>query len=97
MGVKFNREYKDIVHDMTKAIGTIPDCHDFFEMDAADWSELDEKEREQCVQTMADDVFYALGSTPKLSIGSGKVDYDAENHVIKINSGNNIVHIVKLI
>ena len=97
MGVKFNREYKDIVTDLAGAIGAIQDSYEAFEMSSSDWSELDAQEREQYLRTFADDIFYGLGSSPKLDIGSGAVEYDAANHILKVYSEGNVIYLIQLI
>lgn len=97
MGVKFNRHYPDIVHDMAKAVSAIPDCYAFFDMTSAEWDELDSDEQQAVVQTAADDIFYGLGNDPVVTVGSGKIEYDAANHIIKICSVPQVVHIVHLI
>ncbi|TLS52558.1 hypothetical protein FE782_07935 [Paenibacillus antri] len=97
MGVKFNREYKDIVTDLANAIGTIDDSYEAFEMDADDWSALASAEQAEFMRTLADDIFYGLGSMPKLSIGSGTIEYDPANHVLKVHSHENVVHVIQLI
>ncbi|WP_199614135.1 hypothetical protein [Paenibacillus alkalitolerans] len=97
MGVKFNREYKDIINDMVYSIGSIADCHECFEMSRVDWDSLDGNERTECIRTLADDIFYGLGSSPRLAIGSGKVEYDPDHHLIKVYPDPKIVHVIKLI
>jgi len=97
VGVKFNREYKEILTDLTHAVSTIPDCHDFFEMNGADWQKLREDEKVELVQTLADDIFYGLGLDPQMEVGSGQIEYDPKNHVIKVTTDPQVVHIVRLI
>ena len=97
MGVKFNREYKDIVTDLANAIGSIDDSYEAFEMEADDWSALPSDERAEFMRTLADDIFYGLGSLPKLSIGSGTIEYDPANHVLKVHSHEKVVHVIQLI
>lgn len=97
MGVKFAREYKHIVQDLAEAILTIEDGHEAFEMSAEDWSSQDESERLECMRTLADDLFYGLGQSPSIEVGSGKIEYDAGNHIIKVHDGDNVIHIVQLI
>lgn len=97
MGVKFNREYKDISDDLTKAIETIADCYTFLEMNAEDWNELTADDRHECVRTLSDDVFYALGSSRTIHVGSGTIEYDAEKHLLKVSAAPSLVHIISLI
>lgn len=79
------------------AIAEIPDCHDMFEMTAEGWSELLDEERLEIIRTLSDDIFYGLGSIRQLHVGSGQIEYDPSNHVIKVTSGTQVVHIIRLI
>lgn len=97
MGVKFGREYKDIINDFSRAIRYIDGLHEFFEMRTQDWEKLGEREQEACVTTLADDVFYGLGASPTLHVGQGVIVYDKSNHIIKVFSGENVVHVVNLV
>jgi len=97
MGVKFNREYSDIVTDLSKAISEIPDSYAFFEMTEEDWSGLDADERSEVFRTLSDDVFYGLGSSPSIKVGSGQIEYDPKSHVIKVTAGAQVVQVVRLI
>lgn len=97
MGVKFGREYEDIVKDLTAAIRLIDDAYDFFEMSLHDWESLDEEEQTACLTTLADDIFFALGQSPQISVGrQGKLSYHASRHVITVSQGERVT-IVKLI
>jgi hypothetical protein len=97
MGVKYNREYSLIVQDLTDAILAIEDGYEAFEMTAEDWAESSESDRREYMRTLADDLFYGLGRFPSISVGSGKVEYDAPNHVIKVHDGLNLVYMIRLI
>ncbi|MEX2415898.1 MAG: hypothetical protein WD424_07125 [Paenibacillaceae bacterium] len=97
MGVKFNREYEDIVEEMAKAIISIQDCYDLFEMNQEEWSLMGQEEQKACILTLADDIFYGLGNLPILTIGSGKIEYDASNHILKVTSVPQVTHLIHLI
>lgn len=97
MGVKFNREYEDISEDLSQALLSIEDCYEFFGMEAIDWQDMDHEERYECVRTLSDDLFYALGTDPKLGVGSGTVEYDKSKHMIKVTVNSQLTHVVKLI
>jgi hypothetical protein len=96
MGIKFGREYGEIIDDFTKALSNIGDLYTCFEMSEADWRQLEEEERDDCVRTLADDVFYGLGTEGSLAVGSGTVSHDAERHVLKVHSQPDITAIVYL-
>lgn len=97
MGVKFNREYEHIVEEMAQAIITIHDCYDLFEMSKEEWNELDRDEQIGCITTLADDIFYGLGNLPELRIGSGKIEYDAANHILKVCAVPQLTHLIHLV
>jgi len=97
MGVRFNREYRDISEELTRAIETIEDCYEFLEMEREDWLDMDREERHECVRTLSDDIFYALGTEKIISVGSGTVEYDASRHRIKVTASPQITHIIMLI
>lgn len=97
MGVRFNREYRDIVRDLGAALGQIDNCFSAFEMEQSDWDGLDREEQIEFLQTLADDIFYGLGSEPHIAIGEGKVQYDPTNHLIRVWTDSQIVHLIKLI
>lgn len=97
MGVKFAREYGDIHRDLTAAISQIKGVFEFFEMTETDWNALSDEERHECVRTLTDDLFYALGADPKLNVGQGSIRYDPVRHVIKVSSHGGLTTIVSLI
>lgn len=97
MGVKFGREYVDIIEEMSDVMSGVEQCHEWFEMSGEDWLQMDESERRACISTMADDIFYGLGADPSISFGSCQIHYDADNHIIKISADDNIVHVIRLI
>ncbi|MDP5274679.1 hypothetical protein [Chengkuizengella axinellae] len=96
MGVKFAREYDDIISDLSKVIGGIPQFYDFLDMNEKDWLSLDESEQKECLKTLTDDVFFALGSSSKISLGQGTVIYDKQKHRIMIDV-NNVINMISLI
>ncbi|NDI34829.1 hypothetical protein [Chengkuizengella sediminis] len=96
MGVKFAREYDDIVSDLSEAIANIPQFYDFLEMEENDWGSLDESGQKEYLKTLTDDVFYALGSISQIRIGLGTITYEKSKHRIKVKV-NNIINVVSLI
>ncbi|GAA3405912.1 hypothetical protein ACFFNY_26095 [Paenibacillus hodogayensis] len=97
MGVRFNREYRDIVRDFGTALGQIDNCYEMFEMERDDWESLDREEQIEFLRTLADDIFYGLGSEPLIEVGEGKVQYDSSNHIIRVWTDSQIVHLIKLV
>jgi hypothetical protein len=96
MSIKYTRDYDKILDDLSRAISTIPQFYETFEMDDAEWIGLDENEKAVCLRTLADDVFYVLGSDPSAPVGPGLAEYDPGHGVIKITASPQLVHVVSL-
>jgi hypothetical protein len=98
VGVKFAREYEVIIEDLVQAIGEMPGCADLLEIDPEQWVELEEADRAECLRTLADDIFYGLGSEPVLPLGDGVITYDPSNHIIQVKyEDDKVIRIVHLI
>ena len=87
MGVRYGREYSDIIQEVAVALENVDGLNDFLNMHEEQWHSLDAKDRWECVRTISDDVFYALGQETTMAIGSGYVEYDAKRHVLKVYDG----------
>ncbi|NBI31052.1 hypothetical protein [Chengkuizengella marina] len=96
MGVKFAREYDEIVLELSEAIANIPQFYDFLEMEETDWESLNDSGQKECLKTLTDDVFYALGTSSQISLGQGTITYEKRKHRIKIEV-DNMINIVSLI
>lgn len=98
MGVKFAREYETIIEDLVQAIGGMPGCADLLEIDPQQWVELEEVDRAECLRTLADDIFYGLGSEPVVPFGDGVITYDSGNHIIQVKyEDDKVIRIIHLI
>lgn len=97
MGVKHGRDYEYILADFTEAVGRIPDCYVFFEMEPAEWEGLSAEERHEVLEALAEDLFFGLGSEPVIAVGSAVVIYDPEVHRINVLIGEEELTSVKLI
>jgi hypothetical protein len=98
VGVKFAREYEPIIADLVQAIGEMEGCAELLEIEPEQWVGLDEDERQECLRTLADDIFYGLGSEPVLPFGDGLITYDRIKHTIHIKyADDKIIRIVHLI
>lgn len=97
MGVKFGREYEDIMSELSDALVRMDNVHDSFEMNAEEWQQLVDEERTECIRTLADDLFYALGADPVIYVGAGKVIYDREHHIIKLVITDKEVQLIYLV
>lgn len=96
MGVKFAREYDEIILDLTAAIQEVEQFYEAFEMDRVTWDDLAKEEQTECVRTLADDIFYGLGMEATLHVGKGIIHYDGRKHVITVNDGEKCINIVYL-
>lgn len=96
MAIKYTRDYDRILDDLSAALVSVPGFHEAFEMEAEDWNGLDDNEKAVCVRTLADDVFYVLGSDPSAPVGEGSAEYDAAHGVIKIHASSQLVHVIAL-
>jgi hypothetical protein len=98
VGVKFAREYETIIADLVLAIGEIKGCAELLEKDDGQWAQLDDAERSECLRTLADDIFYGLGTEPVLPFGEGVIAYDKNKHTIQVKyNGQKIIRLVHLI
>ncbi|GAA0138152.1 hypothetical protein YSY43_49930 [Paenibacillus sp. YSY-4.3] len=97
MGVKHGREYEFILAEFTEAVGRIPDCYVFFEMEPDEWKGLSKEEKHEVLEALAEDLFFGLGSEPVITVGSGVVIYDPEAHRINVLIGEEELTSVKLV
>ncbi|MEK3732717.1 MULTISPECIES: hypothetical protein [Paenibacillus] len=97
MGVRHGRDYGDILADLTEAVGRIPDSYLFFEMDPEDWGHLGHQEKSEVHEALAEDLFYALGTEPVISVGSGVVIHDKTNYRIHVLIGDEEAAFVALV
>ncbi|TJY40752.1 hypothetical protein E5161_16530 [Cohnella pontilimi] len=96
MTIRYTRAYDRILDDLSNALATIPKFYEAFEMNDTDWNELDDNEKDVCIRTLADDVFYLLGAEPSAAVSTGSAEYDAGHGVIKVTAGPQLVHVVSL-
>ena len=96
MAINYTRAYDHILDDLSRAITTVPQFYEAFEMEAGDWESLSKDEREICIRTLADDLFYVLGTEASTAVGLGSAEYDSSHAVIKITANAQLVHVVSL-
>jgi hypothetical protein len=98
VGVKFAREYEDIIAELVQTIGELDGCADLLEIDAEQWIELEEADRAECIRTLADDIFFGLGTEPVLPFGDGVITYDHGKHTIHIKyADDKVIRVIHLI
>lgn len=85
MGIKYTREYEDIIKDLSAAIYQIQNFYEFFDITLEDWDNIPESEKKECAVTLADDIFYALGNNPILSVGDGIITHNTGNNIIIVS------------
>jgi hypothetical protein len=96
MAISYTRAYDHILDDLSRALITVPQFYEAFEMEQSDWESLNKDEREVCVRTLADDLFYVLGADFKTDVGLGSAEYDSHHAVIKVIAGPQLVHVIPL-
>jgi hypothetical protein len=96
MAISYTRSYDHILDDLSRALATVPQFYESFEMDAEDWASLSKDEQDICIRTLADDLFYVLGSESSAEVGLGTAKYDSGHAVIRVTSGAQLVHVVSL-
>jgi hypothetical protein len=96
MAISYTRSYDHILDDLSRALETVPQFYVSFEMEAEDWDSLSKDEQDICIRTLADDLFYVLGSETSAEVGLGTAEYDSRHSVIKVTSGTHLVHVVSL-
>ncbi|MBD2845485.1 hypothetical protein IDH44_09820 [Paenibacillus sp. IB182496] len=96
MGVRHGREYREILDELCEAVGAIPNSYLFFEMAEEDWHALEEPERKEVMEALADDVFYGLGEQPSIRVGEGQVTYHPKFHIIEVAVDDKESRIVRL-
>lgn len=97
MGVKHGRDYELILADLTEAVARIPDSYLFFEMERLEWAGLSDEERAEVHEALAEDLFFALGMEPVISVGSAVVLYNPDVHRIILLIGEEELAYVSLI
>ncbi|QMV42919.1 hypothetical protein [Cohnella cholangitidis] len=96
MAISYTRAYDHILDDLSRAISTVPQFYEAFEMEADDWESLSKDEREVCIRTLADDLFYVLGTEASAEVGTGTAEYDSGHAVIKVTANPQLVHLISL-
>jgi hypothetical protein len=96
MAIAYTRSYDHILDDLSRALATVPQFHEAFEMNDEEWDSLKDAEKDICIRTLADDLFYVLGSETSADVGYGSAEYDAGHGVIKVTANSQLVHIVSL-
>ncbi|MDQ1911015.1 hypothetical protein RAC89_11190 [Paenibacillus sp. GD4] len=97
MGIKFGREYNDIITDFTEALMGIEEPYSIFEMTPEEWADLNSEEQQECVKTLADDLFYGLGTDPRMNVGNCTISHDKKRHLILVNQGETLVRVIHLV
>lgn len=96
MAIAYTRAYDHILDDLSRALSTVPQFYEAFEMETDDWESLSKDEREICIRTLADDLFYVLGTETSTDVGLGTAEYDPGHSVIKVTANSQLVHVISL-
>jgi hypothetical protein len=94
MGLKYTREYKQLIDELAFSIIGIDKFYEFFEMDENQWKALDNSEQKEIAKTLADDIFYALGLESEFQLNNGFIKYLAyENCIDVYTTADNVIKI----
>jgi xylose isomerase len=96
MGLRFTREFKRIIDELSEGILKIDSFYELFEMTEKEWVCLSDEEKKECARTLADDIFYALGMDPIVEVAQGQVQYYRKENTIKVTSKENILGLIQL-
>ena len=97
MGLKYTREYKTVIYELAIGIKHIDKFYEFLEMSQNQWNTLVNSEQDEITQTLADDIFYALGLESQFQLGSGFIKYLAYENCIDVHNSENKVFRINLI
>ena len=84
MGLKYTKEYTLIVDELTSALGDFENLQELFEMELTDWKLLSKSQQIEILNTLSDDIFYALGSENQYIIGNQEIRYNQGNKSLDI-------------
>lgn len=96
MGVKFLRDYDDIILELQNSILTIPKFYTFLGMDDEDFSSLSKSSKEEFAKTLSDDLFYGLDAEGTIEIGEGTLKLNENNKTIEIFVKDILTNTIKL-
>ena len=97
MNIKYGRDYANILQELIEAVSCINNSYSFFEMEEEEWSALEDGERYEVMEALADDVFFGLGQSPVIKIGDGEISYHADLNVIKVLNNETEAREIKLV
>ncbi len=97
MGISFQRDYEDIVEELSSALREIEDINEFMEMKKTVWDNMEEKIKIECLHTLSSDLIYGLDYKSDFSVGRGKVEYEEQYDHIKVITRTNRVMTIDLI
>ncbi|BAB06716.1 hypothetical protein P4637_14280 [Halalkalibacterium halodurans] len=96
MDVSFVRDYINLVDHLSDALLLVDKTYEFIGMSAEEWGRLSSQEKRGYLQTMADDVIYALGAMQKVRVGESIISYEHQAQAIIVNSANDVAHVIRL-
>lgn len=96
MGLKYSREYTEIIAEIAAGIPTIDNFYEFFDMNETIWSEIAYDEQQEILKTLADDLFYSLGINKTVELGNGSIKYLIYENCIEIHNLKNEIFRINL-
>ncbi len=97
MGIKYKRDYGDINEEMATALTALDSIPSFIGMKEENWNNLNQNLKKDYLQTLADDLFYALGKENKINIGNGYLKYVPQEDVVLIVINKELIKIINLV
>ncbi|MFW5788190.1 MAG: hypothetical protein ACOC4G_09355 [Bacillota bacterium] len=97
MGVRFNRNYEDIIEELMMALINIENVYEFFDMKTVTWNNLEEKTQKEFLRTMSNDLIYGLDKNSEFNIGQGLIKYNKQENIIQVISKDDTVTEINLV
>ena len=96
MGLKYTKEYTSILNELTTALENMENLYEHLEMTLEDWQPLTKQEQLEILNTLSDDIFYALGIENKYIIGNQVIKYNEESKSLDIFTNQQLQYSISL-
>ena len=96
MGLKYTKDYTLIIDELTKALESFDNLQELFQMNLTDWNQLSKTQQIEILNTLSDDIFYALGSETEYIIENQKIKYNQENKSLDIFINEKLLNCISL-
>ena len=96
MGLKYTKEYTSILNELATTLESMENLYEHLEMTIEDWEPLTKQEQLEILNTLSDDIFYALGIENKYKIGNQVIKYNDESKSLDIFINEKLHHSISL-